>query len=59
MNLALFLKGKSDLLGEGRPVEFNLNLDENIKDLLKSMALVNKYSRADYIEHFQNARFER
>ncbi len=52
MNLSLFLKGKSDLLGEGRPVEFNLNLDENIKDLLKSMALVNKYSRADYIEHF-------
>ncbi|MCS5708230.1 YdbH domain-containing protein [Candidatus Berkiella cookevillensis] len=52
MNLALSLKGKSDLLGEGRPVEFNLNLDENIKDLLKSMALVNKYSRADYIEHF-------
>lgn len=52
MNLALSLKGKSDLLGEGRPVEFNLNLNENIKDLFKSMALVNKYSRADYIGHF-------
>lgn len=53
MNLALFLKGKSDLLGKDRPVEFNLNLDENVKDLLKSTALINKYSRVDYMKNFQ------
>lgn len=45
----IFLEGKNPKISNGRKIQFNINVEENILSLLKSLSLVTQVKKEDWI----------